>query len=474
MMKIKSEKSNLRRGLVGVLVVSIAAASCLDLDSGGANQNRRSPGDQPGGVQVGLGEIGVSAQGEYVVFQGTSTLSAGYIETGEVRRLPVVNPTRMAFSRRGDILFVASKTPSQLVALDIRKREVLWSFELSFHDIEDLRLETNLNDSRLLVAERNSLHVLDALTGEPIQTQVFEEPIFDVRVLDDNRRAVVVESHTWEDGLPSTSIDIVDLKTASYVQFQIPNCASLMAFTSKDRHGLLAPTDCLDPQGAARDPISVVDLSLGEEKFVRNLPGFGPVAVSANGDRAVAFVDSSNVDASLFDDPSQIPSTEVRFYLMVIESETLKFELYPVGSTQPRYTLTPDGTRVLIDNFEMGRGLTLFDLETGRFEDINAPGSVELDNFVLTDDSRFVYGITKLRISGDEIAFGLREIVEQNHLFSIDLETRKVLIWDTSFVPENINISSDNEFLFLRMDSANVCVYSIQDRDCVRVMSSSE
>jgi hypothetical protein len=295
----------------------------------------------------------------------------------------------------------------------------------------------------------------------------------DIRVLEDNRRAVVVESHTWAEGLPSTSIDIVDLKTASFVQFNVPNCASLMALTKEDRYGLLAPTDCLDPQGAAVDPISVVDLTLGEERFVRNLPGFGPVAVSSNGERAVAFVDSSNLDISLFDNQSQIPSTDVRFYLMVIANDSLEFNLYPVGNTQPRYTLTPDGKRVLIDNFDLGGGLAVFDLETGRFEEINAPSSVELDNFVLTDDSRFVYGITKLRTSGDEIAFGLREIVEENHLFSIDLETRKVFVWETSFVPQNINISADNEFLFLRTDSTHVCVYSIQERDCVRVLSSS-
>ena len=86
----------------------------------------------------------------------------------------------------------------------------------------------------------------------------------------------------------------------------------------------------------------------GDEKFVRNLPGFGPVALGPDGTMAVGFLDMKIIDVELFDDPNDVPSDPTRYQLMVIDTESLSYDFYAYGNNPPRYAMTPDGNVLLV------------------------------------------------------------------------------------------------------------------------------
>ena len=94
------------------------------------------------------------------------------------------------------------------------------------------------------------------------------------------------------------------------------------------------------PTSCQKDPVSVIDLDSGASSA---LPGFGPVALAPDGSLAVAFIDASNIDESLFDDHNQIPSDDVQYHLMLIDTETLRFDVIATGDALPRYAITADG-----------------------------------------------------------------------------------------------------------------------------------
>src|SRR4051812_33035076 len=58
-------------------------------NDGGANAGQHSPGDQPGGVALGLGDIAVAPSDEFVLFQRDDRLGVGSTATGDVTSLPV-------------------------------------------------------------------------------------------------------------------------------------------------------------------------------------------------------------------------------------------------------------------------------------------------------------------------------------------------------------------------------------------------
>ena len=71
-------------------------------------------------------------------------------------------------------------------------------------------------------------------------------------------------------------------------QIEVPNCSDDIIVPQHGEKALLAPTTCVGEM--AYDPISVIDLTAGAETFVRNLPGFGPVALGPDGTMAVGFL----------------------------------------------------------------------------------------------------------------------------------------------------------------------------------------
>jgi hypothetical protein len=181
------------------------------------------------------------------------------------------------------------------------------------------------------------------------------------------------------------------------------------------------------------------------------LPGFGPVALAPSGALAVGFLDRDNVDEALFDDKSQIPARgSDQYHLMLIDTQTLKFELIALGDTLPRYAMSPDGTLLLVDAdsfWEDGR-VRVLDVKTKSLGAVEGD-DVRLENYVITRDSRRVF------------------LLDQG-LFQIDLEKRSVAAKRLDFMPDNLNITPDDGMLVLRQDSNTLWLYDVEGGQLLR------
>jgi hypothetical protein len=96
--------------------------------------------------------------------------------------------------------------------------------------------------------------------------------------------------------------------------------------------------------------VSVIELTGGVARFNKNLPGFGPVAMSKDGARVIAYLDVKRMDPAMFDDAKQVPWKDgQRYHLMTIDPATLTFALAPIGNAIPRFAMTSDGRGLLVD-----------------------------------------------------------------------------------------------------------------------------
>jgi len=111
------------------------------------------------------------------------------------------------------------------------------------------------------------------------------------------------------------------------MEITVPNCAGEVMLAAKQGLALLAPTNC------NADPISVVDL-IGH-KFVKNLPGFGPVAVMDG--VAVGFASHQALGES-----------QAGMALVKVDLASLATSTIDVGASAPLYTPTPDGKSLLV------------------------------------------------------------------------------------------------------------------------------
>jgi hypothetical protein len=170
------------------------------------------------------------------------------------------------------------------------------------------------------------------------------------------------------------------------------------------------------------------------------------------------------VDASLFDDPAQVPSASgPRYHVMKIDPKTLAFELFPVGEVLPRFALGRDGQSLLVDatvqqvrgkasvkatldssghlsaSFSVfGKVDSLFgalDLGTGVYAPFSG-GAAALDRFVQMGDSKRVFTL-KLRADGTG-----------GDLYRIDLDTGSTTSLNRSL--RDIGLLNDGATLLLR------------------------
>src|SRR5262249_9386565 len=148
-----------------------------------------------------------------------------------------------------------------------------------------------------------------------------------LELLPGDDQAIVVGSTTWADGGPHTPVSLIGVGVDKVATIDVPNCSAPISVLTDGSRALLSPTFCTpDAEGKAKgwktpDPVSVIDIdrTAGTLSFVKNLPGFGPVAMLADG-RAVAYLDTKRIDPAMFDDKAQIPSAAApEFHLMTIE-----------------------------------------------------------------------------------------------------------------------------------------------------------
>jgi DNA-binding beta-propeller fold protein YncE len=342
------------------------------------------------------------------------------------------------------------------MAYDVRNRKELWSISV---DIEDKSTNTHgvvtypllavsEDNQHLLLTHPQELELVDLTNGKTVRSEVFDADVVDVDLTPDGSRVLVTTEHDWvsEGGedVPETKIISVPREpegTGSRDEIEVPNCADELVVAPDGGHAFLAPTTC------NKDPISVIDLS--DNSFVRNLPGFGPVAQSPAGDELVGFLDLDEVDADLFDSPDDIPSGD-RYHMMFIDSATLTYDFMELGDSLPRYAMTPDGKVLLIDStgwFEDER-LRVLDIPSRSIETTTGP-VVQLDDFVITSDSAHVYLL-------------------DGGLFDLDIPARDVDAVSVGFEPENINITPNDTFLLLREDSTRIQIFDLDKGEIAR------
>lgn len=446
---------------ISLSVLAGLTLSLVACDFGGLNQNQQEAGNQDDGVNLGFGDIAIDPTGTYFLSRNDGKLVHGNILTGGAKVLPGVDkPVRLAFDEKSEIVYVTTEGSGgdELIAYDVRNRKQLWGIAV---DIEDKTTNTNgvvtyplltvsEDNQHLLLSHRQELELIDLTNGKTVRSEIFGADVVDVDLTPDGSRVLVTTEHDWKskDGedVPETKIVSVPREpegTGSREEIEVPNCADELVVAPDGGHAFLAPTTC------NKDPISVIDLH--DNSFVRNLPGFGPVAQSPSGDEIVGFLDLDEVDASLFDDPADVPSGE-QFHMMFIDTATLTYDFMQLGDTMPRYAMTPDGKVLLVDStgwFEDER-LRVLDIPSRTIESASGP-VVQLDDFVITSDSKHVYLL-------------------DGGLFDLDIPARDVDAVSVGFDPENINITPTDTFLLLRENSTRIQIFDIAKGEIARAV----
>ncbi|MBI4951853.1 MAG: PQQ-like beta-propeller repeat protein [Myxococcales bacterium] len=359
--------------LAPAVVASLSLAACFAVPTeevqGGANLNERGPGLAEG-EELLKGAMTVSPDGRWVVGQRADVTVLVDVAAKTTRELPL-QTLRHAFGS-GDIVYATAapvKTlwdgfgartaaePDRLVALDLATGDVLWTSPVFSGETDVRQLQLSEDGSLLLAADAEALHVLDTATGTELRAVALAGPAEELTILPTGDAALVAETTQWIDGKPVTVVEHVDLVTGTSLRVDVPNCAAPIVLVPGASRALMSPTFCtpgadfVPTAGWTNpDPVSVIDLLPAGPSFVRNLPGFGPVLMADGGATAVAFLDMQRVDASLFDDPTQVPPADgPQFYLMQIDPTTLAFELSTVGAHLPRFALAKDGQSLIVD-----------------------------------------------------------------------------------------------------------------------------
>ena len=468
------------RSGVFAAIAAMVLANCLD--DAGSNRNERKPGNGEDGVAIWAGEIAIDPTGHYLVTANEHSVVYGDLETGETRRLSQLRgTTRLAFDHAGKTLFASMLDLevnadvqlrdnrllvargelefSRLVRFELARNKQVWSRFVDIQTLWDPALETYVtyplleltrDDARLIVTQPREVQVVDAESGKLLYSLGgLPGRVVDVDLTPDQSQLVVTLAHEWVDREhPRTLIRVLDLGSFAVHEIEVPNCSSELAITPDGKHALLAPPDCRPPERRRHDPVSVIDLEHGE--FVRNLPGFGPVALAEGGTLAVAFMDREAIDESLFDDPAQIPTEGPRYRLMLIDTASLSFETIELGDELPRYAVAPDGQLLLVDSpkiWDDGR-IRLLDTKTRELSQLAGPG-LDLDNYVMTRDSTQVFLLS-------------------DGLFRISLPERRAYAEPITFTPTRINITPDDRRLVLREDASTVWLYEIETSEMKR------
>jgi len=503
--------------LVPVFVILSAflgtmSMSCFPVE-GGMNMNEQGPGNPDGGIDLGSGEdddrdtyddekhfgaIAVDNRGRYFLTAVENRLVYGDLVEGTVNIVnSVLDPGRAVFANTSHAFIVTSVAQSRITAYDAYQKTILWDAHADVGSTYPW-LDITADDSMIFLTYVDRIDVLGAEDGRLIRSVRFDAPIEDVDVIetalepragsgkkpieessicDDHAsmplmaKLVVTLEHSWlESGdesippVPETEIHVVDLLTWEREQINVPNCTSELVIEPSGRFGYLAPTRCVPPtppseEPRSHDPVSVIDFKEGV--FVRNLPGFGPVALSPRGTTAVAFMDRDNLDESLFDDPSRIPVGGTRYRIMAIDTRTLAFDSFEIGDSLPRYALTPDGSMLLVDvdSVFASASIRILDLATGRITPVSGE-SVQMDEYVMTSDSKWSYILDQ----GEGILDGVLY-----NLYELSIVDAEIATLELDFEPSSLNITPDDAFLLVKdIHEGSIYQYDVLAHDVVR------
>jgi DNA-binding beta-propeller fold protein YncE len=282
----------------------------------------------------------------------------------------------------------------------------------------DTLLDTTHDGERLVLAGQNVL-VVDARNGKTVAEHAPRGPgIRDVDVLHDGR-VLITEETEWRDNRPVTRLSVRDATTGEQTcEVDTDNCADEVVLSRDEGRALLAPTLC------AQDPVTVVALTAGACSVEKQLPGFGPVALSPNGKVAVAFLDRDAVDASGQANPAQVKGSSVRYHLMFIDMTTLSFETRPQGDWLPRFVFSPTGDELLVDTpMDVMGGVEVHHVADGAVSTVGGL-PVRLNHFAFSPD-------------------GSRAFVLDRGLHELDVANAKMTHIMLPFTPSSVDVTPD-------------------------------
>lgn len=416
---------------------------------GGANQGGAAPGSGDKGVAVGLGQLAVDPTGRYYLSEQSQKLVLGDLRDKTSRALAdIPTPDRLAFfdgDRAG--FFVVSKATGELLAYDIDGRQIV--FRVSLGGVVGMR--TVPGSGHLLLWTQHVLHVVDGQTGKTLAKHTLAEDalIEDVDVVADGSRVVVTHATVWtgegQDAVPAARVDVLaSADLSALCNLSARTCASELVLTTDGGRAFLAPTTC------AKDPVTVLDVT-AECKVVKQLAGFGPVALSPDGATAVAFLDRDTKDPNAPPVPDDVKASDARYHLSFIDTATLDYTTYPVGGSLPRYALSTDGSLVLLDAQLGADNVKILDIEARALRTVSGPHTL-LEQFVLLPDGHSLYTLTgegeiKVAISAEEGVASSRANV---NLLRVDLDAATSKKLDLAFTPASLNRLPDGSSVLVR------------------------
>ncbi len=401
---------------------------------GGANVNDRTPlGGSGEPLLTGVMEIAPS--GNFAIMQRNTATVLLNVKGQTAAELPT-QMTRVVISKVADVAY-ALYADGSLVALNLALGGLeVWRTQEKFSDVSFLRVADDAGS--LVVVNGSSAVSIDPNTGAVRGSVELPSTVSYGAFLPSGGKVVLVGHTVFTDHKPATPVSLVDLIKPSLTQASVPNCEAPISVLPNSTRVLLSPTFCQEdrPVGTPADAwtnpdqVSILDIDANGISFLKNLPGFGPVALSTDGNVAVAYLDMARIDKSMFEDPSQIPGENAaQYHIMVIEPKSLAYKLYPVGNGLPRFAITRDGKGLLVDasiqivtrvSLEASANATVsvgldgvsgdataslsifgtdapfgyFDLATGKFNGFKGP-KVGLDRFVQLSDNKTIMALSK-------------------------------------------------------------------------------
>ncbi|MEW5851292.1 MAG: hypothetical protein AB2A00_21065 [Myxococcota bacterium] len=415
----------MQRLLVMTLAATASLMACAEWKTGGniggANQGVRAAGNRQGGLALEEGEVAVSPDGSYFISLKDGRLVLGDVGGDRTRKpadLPA--PTRVAFWPRGQGVFILSTaTGTQtLASYDRGHDKVVWQREMPR---EDRWLDVTSDGSRLVLTD-DSVLLVNAETGADVST--YRPSAFTVRDVDltSDGQHVIITEETSAGATTTISIRKTDDGSAVCTT-EAQNCADELVLSSDETRAFLAPTLC------QQDPVTVI--ALGKDcKVEKQLPGFGPVALSPDGKTAVAFLDRDAVDAQAAQIPQEVRGSNVRYHLMFIDTQSLTFTTQPESGALPRYAFVPDGRSLLMDlPMDVMAQAAVLDLASGERRTVDGP-PVKLHAFAFSSDSQ-----TAFLLDGG--------------IFELDVAGATLRPIPLPFIPRTMNITPDGTTLLL-------------------------
>jgi DNA-binding beta-propeller fold protein YncE len=410
----------------------------LILGCGGVG-GKKAVNDADGrGTSLTNAEVAVSDDGATLMRDDDGGLTITDDDGGVFEIGPIGDPYQVAFDDVGSTAFVLTHLygATRIVALDLDDGAVRWDVRLDF-------VPRGLSPAGDHVAVwGDEFVVLHRSNGYRTAGHAMARPLFDVVAHDDDSW-LFVHNEDWATGAPEAVFGRLDVD-GTVQTATLPNCAARIQQTPDRSRAFVAPPFC------ALDPISVVDLG-GSVDFVRNLPGFGPVSVSADGTGLVGFYRRDNADAALFEGTGvDMPGADTpNVHLLLARTDTLDFELVPWGEQLPLYTVVNDPPRVLAQD-HLGGPLQVFDVTARTISEVEGPAFF-MDLFAVAPNANKVLVLDRFSAVG---------------LYLIDLRTNRARSLDVGFVPVAINLSPDGQTAYLRHDTDGLCLFDIASRTC--------